>query len=254
MAAGYDAKVWTAIRELWQVSDSSWQTILDQVSDLLACEVPSISAVAKRSKVEKWKKLPKKGLKKGVEKELKDSENFNPPDDEEKAIKTVASDENFNTEKTENSTPEDVKKVTGELVNFVPPKHARKIISEQENKSDDLVKRLRKQTENSIEIDGRCIEGLANLLDEVEALASYPDDEKAQAIVGQMVMYERIIFMANKVAVSRNYSVEHAMRLYGLETQELRDAKQALAQRTKVTELSDELRKKSEFGREDARR
>ena len=64
MAIGYDEKVWRMIRELWEVSpkSASVQSILNQVSDLLCCDVPSAPTVHVKMKKEQWRKLSQKEL------------------------------------------------------------------------------------------------------------------------------------------------------------------------------------------------
>jgi hypothetical protein len=232
MAAGYDSKVWAAIRELWEISprSTSWKTILEHVAQEMNTEVPHVSAVTRKQAREGWRKTINKTVKKGVKTTVKKLEKIDSELRGENQEETDTSDANFDSENSENLTVEDVNKNDAALVVLESMPERQKGMRERLSDPKKLVRFMRSQAVTIFSIECMVTEGTYSYLCEVNKAGSPADVELASA---KMAAFAGTAEVFEKISRGHERMIKSMCGLHGLDPDDFKD-KQARSEATLI--------------------
>lgn len=232
MTTSYDPKVWTMIREVWEVSpiSTSWKTILEQVATELSTAVPSIPTVTRKQAREKWCKANKKAAKKGLKTTNKKLEKIITPIDSEKSAETDDYVGFFTTEKPDDFSLTNDNKSDSALITLGHAQKPSKAIRERLSDPAKLVRTMRSQSISIFSIEVMVTEGTCQYLNEISKAKSPEDIELATA---KMAAFAGTSDVFDKLSRGHERMIKSLAGLHGLDPDDFKD-KQARAEATLV--------------------
>ena len=244
MAIGYDEKVWRMIRELWEVSpkSTSVQSILNQVSDLLSCDVPSAPTVHVKMKKEQWRKLSQKELRERAKmptnKSANKGTNISRKKDEKNIDKSSGNAELISS--SEFSKKGANKSVENDLESLPPSIEI--LVRGTASKKANMIAALRAQALNVFNITNICVKGLADFITELELIDPETCDEEAiNALDWKMRAFERSANILESLSRTNEKNIKMHIGLYGYTGDDFVDRAEIEAEKAEIMKDLDVL-------------
>lgn len=244
MAIGYDEKVWRMIRELWEVSpkSTSVQSILNQVSDLLCCDVPSAPTVHVKMKKEQWRKLSQKELRERAKmptnKSANKGTNISRKKDEKNIDKSSGNADLI-------SSSEFSKKGANKSVenDFEPlPPSIEILVRGTASKKANMIGALRAQALNVFNITNICVQGLSDFITELELIDPETCDEEAiNALDWKLRAFERAANILESLSRTSEKNIKMHIGLYGYTGDDFVDRAEIEAEKAEIMKDLDVL-------------
>lgn len=237
MANGYSEEVWESIRKVWETSPKnvSWRMVLEQVSALLNCDVPSIVSATKRCEREKWKKVAQKAVKKGLNQGLKNLENLNENLNPKIPRKTVVSTHVLNSAIESLNSDEHTLETGVACIDQITSKTASNI--------ERLVGRIRQSLNQRDAVSNRLRAERLSLIDEYFDIDwKLASDEQKMEFAAKKSFLSGIQFDAEMDSKTSERDMKMFIIAYGLDPDDFKDREQEKAQRSaKMDELDERL-------------
>lgn len=244
MAIGYDEKVWRMIRELWEVSpkSTSVQSILNQVSDLLSCDVPSAPTVHVKMKKEQWRKLSQKELRERAKmptnKSANKGTNISRKKDEKNIDKSSSNADLISS--SEFSKKGANKSVENDLESLPPSIEI--LVRGTASKKANMIAALRAQALNVFNITNICVQGLADFITELELIDPETCDEEAiNALDWKMRAFERAANILESLSRTNEKNIKMHIGLYGYTGDDFVDRAETEAEKAEIMKDLDVL-------------
>jgi len=244
MAIGYDEKVWRMIRELWEVSpkSTSVQSILNQVSDLLGCDVPSAPTVHVKMKKEQWRKLSQKELRERAKmptnKSANKGTNISRKKDEKKIDKSSSNADLISS--SEFSKKGANKSVENDLDSLPPSIEI--LVRGTASKKANMIAALRAQALNVFNITNICVQGLADFITELELIDPETCDEEAiNALDWKLRAFERAANILESLSRTNEKNIKMHIGLYGYTGDDFVDRAEIEAEKAEIMKDLDVL-------------
>lgn len=244
MAIGYDEKVWRMIRELWEVSpkSDSVQSILNQVADLLGCDVPSAPTVHVKMKKEQWRRLSQKELKQRAKiptnKSANKGTNIGRKKDEKNIDKSIGNDEFISS--SEFSKKGANKSVEND-VDLLPPS-IEILVRGTASKKANMIGALRAQALNVFNITNICVQGLSDFITELELIDPVTCDEEAiNALDWKLRAFERAANILESLSRTNEKNIKMHIGLYGYTGDDFVDRAEIEAEKAEIMKDLDVL-------------
>lgn len=240
----YPAEVWARLREVWETSPKiTWDNLVKQVGDELACDMPSGSVVRRKSLTEKWKKRAK-GLVKKNARELN------------KEIKKLTSDLTSQNDGHEESQDADIEPETDSQE---PVKNQSEIVvrngqnrqSYQEKTNTPvsqltaamIIKKNRARLADLGDLAGDTITSVIHIRDEVinldlEGLDAEATELALNKIKFKMGLINQVVELNMKQSITLSNIAKAESIFWGLELEDLKDQSEVQARRTAVIDDS----------------
>ena len=239
MANEYAPEVWKAIHDIWSVSPKNvgWRIILENVKELLNCDVPSISVCARRCDKEMWKKNIKKVVKKGVKTTSKNIEILNKVLTSENPKKTMTSDEILSVEITRLKGGENNSENTIETgVACID-----RIVSQSESNTEKLVSQMRQQAANGFVMNSRFQTALSDLFDDFcDTDWSKAEEAQRLAFASRKAFIESVMYTLETASKSSERYIKMIAILHGLDPDDFKDRAQEQAKRSAQMDKMDD--------------
>lgn len=248
MAIGYDEKVWRMIRELWEVSpkSTSVQSILNQVSDLFCCDVPSAPTVHVKMKKEQWRKLSQKELRerakmptnKSANKSANKDTNISRKKDEKNIDKSSGnadfiSSSDFSKKGANKSVENDVE--------LLPPS-VEILVRGTASKKANMIGALRAQALNVFNITNICVQGLADFITELELIDPETCEEaEISALDWKLRSFERAANILESLSRTNEKNIKIHIGLYGYTGDDFVDRAEIEAEKAEIMKDLDML-------------
>ena len=244
MAIGYDEKVWRMIRELWEVSpkSTSVQSILNQVSDLLCCDVPSAPTVHVKMKKEQWRKLSQKELRERAKmptnKSANKGTNISRKKDEKNIDKSIGNEEFISSSEF---AKKGANKSTGNDLEPLPPS-IEILVRGTACKKANMIGALRAQALNVFNITNICVQGLSDFITELELIDPETCDEEAiNALDWKLRAFERAANILESLSRTNEKNIKMHIGLYGYTGDDFVDRAEIEAEKAEIMKDLDVL-------------
>lgn len=244
MAIGYDEKVWRMIRELWEVSpkSTSVQSILNQVSDLLCCDVPSAPTVHVKMKKEQWRKLSQKELRERAKmptnKSANKGTNISRKKDEKNIDKSsgnadLISSSDFSKKGANKSVENDLESL---------PPSIEILVRGTASKKANMIGALRAQALNVFNITNICVQGLADFITELELIDPETCEEaEISALDWKLRSFERAANILESLSRTNEKNIKMHIGLYGYTGDDFVDRAEIEAEKAEIMKDLDVL-------------
>ena len=244
MAIGYDEKVWRMIRELWEVSpkSTSVQSILNQVSDLLSCDVPSAPTVHVKMKKEQWRKLSQKELRERAKMPTNKSANKGTNISRKKDEKNIdKSSSNADLISSSEFSKKGANKSVENDLDSLPPS-IEILVRGTASKKANMIAALRAQALNVFNITNICVQGLADFITELELIDPETCDEEAiNALDWKMRAFERAANILESLSRTNEKNIKMHIGLYGYTGDDFVDRAETEAEKAEIMKDLDVL-------------
>ena len=244
MAIGYDEKVWRMIRELWEVSpkSTSVQSILNQVSDLLCCDVPSAPTVHVKMKKEQWRKLSQKELRERAKMPTNKSANKGTNISRKKDEKNIdKSSSNADLISSSEFSKKGANKSVENDLDSLPPS-IEILVRGTASKKANMIAALRAQALNVFNITNICVQGLADFITELELIDPETCDEEAiNALDWKMRAFERSANILESLSRTNEKNIKMHIGLYGYTGDDFVDRAEIEAEKAEIMKDLDVL-------------
>ncbi len=244
MAIGYDEKVWRMIRELWEVSpkSTSVQSILNQVSDLLCCDVPSAPTVHVKMKKEQWRKLSQKELRERAKMPTNKSANKGTNISRKKDEKNIdKSSGNADLISSSDFSKKGANKSVENDVDLLPPS-VEILVRGTASKKANMIGALRAQALNVFNITNICVQGLADFITELELIDPETCEEaEISALDWKMRAFERSANILESLSRTNEKNIKMHIGLYGYTGDDFVDRAEIEAEKAEIMKDLDVL-------------
>lgn len=244
MAIGYDEKVWRMIRELWEVSpkSTSVQSILNQVSDLLCCDVPSAPTVHVKMKKEQWRKLSQKELRERAKMPTNKSANKGTNISRKKDEKNIdKSSGNADLISSSDFSKKGANKSVENDVDLLPPS-IEILVRGTASKKANMIGALRAQALNVFNITNICVQGLADFITELELIDPETCEEaEISALDWKLRAFERAANILESLSRTNEKNIKMHIGLYGYTGDDFVDRAEIEAEKAEIMKDLDVL-------------
>ena len=244
MAIGYDEKVWRMIRELWEVSpkSTSVQSILNQVSDLLCCDVPSAPTVHVKMKKEQWRKLSQKELRERAKMPTNKSANKGTNISRKKDEKNIdKSSGNADLISSSDFSKKGANKSVENDVDLLPPS-VEILVRGTASKKANMIGALRAQALNVFNITNICVQGLADFITELELIDPETCEEaEISALDWKLRSFERAANILESLSRTNEKNIKMHIGLYGYTGDDFVDRAEIEAEKAEIMKDLDML-------------
>ena len=244
MAIGYDEKVWRMIRELWEVSpkSASVQSILNQVSDLLSCDVPSAPTVHVKMKKEQWRKLSQKELRERAKMPTNKSANKGTNISRKKDEKNIdKSSSNADLISSSEFSKKGANKSVENDLDSLPPS-IEILVRGTASKKANMIGALRAQALNVFNITNICVQGLADFITELELIDPETCEEaEISALDWKLRSFERAANILESLSRTNEKNIKMHIGLYGYTGDDFVDRAEIEAEKAEIMKDLDVL-------------
>ena len=244
MAIGYDEKVWRMIRELWEVSpkSTSVQSILNQVSDLFCCDVPSAPTVHVKMKKEQWRKLSQKELRERAKMPTNKSANKGTNISRKKDEKNIdKSSGNADLISSSEFSKKGANKSVENDVDLLPPS-VEILVRGTASKKANMIGALRAQALNVFNITNICVQGLADFISELELIDPETCEEaEINALDWKLRAFERAANILESLSRTNEKNIKMHIGLYGYTGDDFVDRAEIEAEKAEIMKDLDVL-------------
>ncbi|WP_424585517.1 hypothetical protein [Acinetobacter baumannii] len=236
----YSEEIWNRLKEVYESSPKiTWQALVDQVGEVLGCEMPSPSVVRRKALAEKWKKKAKSLVKKTAQELNKEIKKL--------TKKNNGQEDAQNTDKTEKSDSQNFVKKTSNIAEFNSQNSknngnnngGRSTVNENYLKSALVVKNNRIRAHKLGELITDTIDSVIHIRDEVLNLNNPTEDELA-LVKFKMGLISQVVDLNVKQSISISNIARTEAMFWGLDVDDLKDQSEVQARRSSVISGAEE--------------